>query len=357
MKKIYFIVIALLLSVGTMRAVDEHEHNYAHVGKVNGFLSKNVKLTGYSQFGYSYSDLESNKVENQFYMKLVLLALSGNITDNLSWMVDFEAVTPRVLDAYIYYKPFTFFRIKAGQMRTAFTLVNQMSMSLYETVNWDRTLGCLVARTSGDVLGKKSGRDLGIQFDGEAFKMPFDKYFLEYRLGIYNGSGMNTKENNEAKDVSAWLTLQPVNGFKVGASAYFGRLNTTLKKPLEGGDGSEFTTYNANVRRNRQAVSAIYQNKNLTLRSEYLWGQDDNVHREGFYVFGHWFVWPSRLALLGRIEGYEADKKNSNYEMIYTVGANYHLTSKTRFMLNYVRSHYQVGKAVNELWAQFQIGF
>lgn len=352
--KRFYCLLFLVFSLLPMVAAENQEQKYARIGKVNGFLSDHVKLTGYGQFGYNYTDLPGAKVNNQFYFKLAMLVLSGDITDNLSWMVDFEAVNPRVLDAYVYYKPFSFFRIKAGYLKTAFTLANQFSPSAYETINWDRVIGAFAARSADDPLGKKSGRDLGIQLDGEAIKMPFDRYFLEYRLGVYSGAGINTKENNNAKDVAAWLTLQPVKGFKIGASAYKGRANREFTEMDPLGNSQ---LVRRNVDRNREAVSAVYENKNLLFRGEYLWGQDNGLHREGFYAMGQWFVLPSRLAFLGKIEGYDANKYDSDYEMVYTLGSTYHLTAKTRVMLNYIRSRHCHQRGVNEVWAQFQIGF
>jgi hypothetical protein len=59
------------------------------LGQVNGFLSKHVKLTAYGQFGYSYTDrkdLDVSQADNQFFGRLGMLILSGDITDKLSWM-------------------------------------------------------------------------------------------------------------------------------------------------------------------------------------------------------------------------------------------------------------------------------
>ncbi len=63
------------------------------LGQVNGFLSKHVKLTAYGQFGYSYTDrkdLDVSQADNQFFGRLGMLILSGDITDKLSWMVQYE---------------------------------------------------------------------------------------------------------------------------------------------------------------------------------------------------------------------------------------------------------------------------
>ena len=99
------------------------------LGQVNGFLSKHVKLTAYGQFGYSYTDrkdLDVSQADNQFFGRLGMLILSGDITDKLSWMVQYELFTSQLLELYACYKPYSFFQVKIGRMKTCFTLENQM---------------------------------------------------------------------------------------------------------------------------------------------------------------------------------------------------------------------------------------
>ena len=113
------------------------------LGQVNGFLSKHVKLTAYGQFGYSYTDrkdLDVSQADNQFFGRLGMLILSGDITDKLSWMVQYELFTSQLLELYACYKPYSFFQVKIGRMKTCFTLENQMSSSVYETVNFSRVI-------------------------------------------------------------------------------------------------------------------------------------------------------------------------------------------------------------------------
>lgn len=97
-----------------------------------------------------------------------------------------------------------FFQVKIGRMKTCFTLENQMSPSVYETVSFSRVIERL-AGFSGDVCGNQGGRDMGLQVGGELFKTSVDDYFLEYRTGVYNGSGLSMKDHNDAKDFSTAL--------------------------------------------------------------------------------------------------------------------------------------------------------
>lgn len=200
-------VIWMLFLVLPQGYSQEKKEDSSVLGQVNGFLSKHVKLTAYGQFGYSYTDwkdLDVRQADNQFFGRLGMLILSGDITDKLSWMVQYELFTSQLLELYACYKPYSFFQVKIGRMKTCFTLENQMSPSVYETVNFSRVIERL-AGFSGDVCGNQGGRDMGLQVGGELFKTSVDDYFLEYRAGVYNGSGLSMKDHNDAKDFAACM--------------------------------------------------------------------------------------------------------------------------------------------------------
>lgn len=42
-----------------------------------------------------------------------MLILSGDITDKLSWMVQYELFTSQLLELYACYKPYSFFRSRS----------------------------------------------------------------------------------------------------------------------------------------------------------------------------------------------------------------------------------------------------
>ncbi len=351
-----FLFISLLLSslsahtqeVTTLKPEKE-------IGRVNGFLSKNVRLTGYVQFAYQYNDVkDANGVYDKFSTKLAMFILSGDITKDLSWMLQFEGASPRILEAYVNYKPSNYFQVKAGQMKTCFTLENQMSPSVYESANWDRVMAKTTG-ISGDIIGGHGGRDIGLQLGGEAVKMPFGGFLLDYRAGVFNGTGIITNglgvkaEDNNTKDIALYLTAQPIKGLHVGASSYTGKAYVTLNGVL------------SNYDRNRTALSGEYVNKRLTLRSEYLWGENGSAAIKGFYTTAYYFVIPSRLALLAKYEEYEYPFEYTGNTHMYTAGATYHFAPKTRIMLNYVYyDQHNVAntlKPMNEVICQFQIGF
>jgi len=111
-------VIWMLFLVLPQGYSQEKKEDSSVLGQVNGFLSKHVKLTAYGQFGYSYTDrkdLDVRQADNQFFGRLGMLILSGDITDKLSWMVQYELFTSQLLELYACYKPYSFF---SGQDRS-----------------------------------------------------------------------------------------------------------------------------------------------------------------------------------------------------------------------------------------------
>lgn len=99
---------------------------------------------------------------------------------------------------------------------------------------------------------------------GELFKTSVDDYFLEYRVGVYNGSGLSMKDHNDAKDFAAWFTVQPVKGLKMGASAYIGKLNDDYT--VVNDETGEETIYNTNMKRNRMALSYLLSDPSVDLQ-------------------------------------------------------------------------------------------
>ena len=123
MKKRLLIIALLLGTLGVRAQESATVKQEKEIGKVNGFLSKNVKLSGYVQFAYQYNDVkDANGVYDKFSTKLAMFILTGDITKDMSWMFQFEAASPRILEGYIQYKPSNYFQVKAGQMKTCFTL-------------------------------------------------------------------------------------------------------------------------------------------------------------------------------------------------------------------------------------------
>ena len=65
------------------------------------------------------------------------------------------------------------------------------------------------------------GRDAGIMFTGDFFKYKTWKLF-NYSIGVFNGTGMNQKENNSQKDIIGQLNITPIKSLMLSSSFILG---------------------------------------------------------------------------------------------------------------------------------------
>lgn len=207
----------------------------------------------------------------------------------------------------------------------------------------------LTAR-SKDVIGNQNGRDIGIQLGGVLIKKGTAS-ILEYRLGLFNGSGINVADTaNESKDVAARLILNPVKGLSVAASYYNGR-GKAIKPATEFKGKSQ--------ERSRFGVEASYTYTNFTIKGEYISGTDGNTDRDGWYVMTGYSLFKQKFQVLFKFDTFDTDKsKDDNISTNYVFGGNINFNTWSRLQAFYTIRH-EEGNAINNNYfvLQYQIGF
>ena len=143
------------------------------------------RISGYVQTGYEWSETSST-----FFIKRVRLNLAGDIAEKLDYRVQIEFCGPKIVDAYIRYRPFEQLNFQLGAM-------------LY---------GGFFNRKGYSVLG--------------------------YNFGVFNGEGLNVKDKNKSKDLVARLTLRPVRGLQIAGSYYWGEYGSDYLKRVRYGAGA-----------------------------------------------------------------------------------------------------------------------
>ena len=174
------------------------------------------EISGYVQTGYEWSDRSST-----FFIKRVRLNLAGAIAPKLDYRVQIEFASPKIVDAYLCYKPFDELNVQLGEYKLPFSIENTDYVPLrYEFVEYPLSLCKLMGFS--DLCGlSATGRDLGAQLFGGFFKR--DGYsILNYNFGVFNGEGLNVKDKNKSKDIVARLTVKPVAGLQFAGSYYWG---------------------------------------------------------------------------------------------------------------------------------------
>lgn len=288
------------------------------------------QLGGYGLFMYNYSNV--NKTKHDVQGRVVFLSARGDLGNNIKYFFLTEFINPMLYEFWGEWTPAKQFNVRVGQMKVNYSLENQIALFDLETVFNTRSVSNLIGM-GGDVHqsqnGKNNtGRDLGIQVSGTLLPI-CNNDLIQYSVGLFQGSGMNTGDKDNSKDVSATVLLQPVKGFRIGGSVYYGDATYSI------GDAEAI-----NHTRNRWMLSADYNSERFYARAEWIHGKDSKIDREGLYGTVKYYAIPSKLGIIAKVDYYNQDK-NSNCEVMdYLAGVDYYFYKKCRFSLNYQYSDY-----------------
>ena len=297
------------------------------------------KLFGYIEGWYQsdQSDLAVSKVDNEFRVRRARIDVKGQVREEMGYRVtanlDGAAATRAQLwDGFITYKVHPLAMMTVGQFKYHFSIEGLEGTP-------DR-VPVLRAESINDIatpLGTKGGalRDIGIQVTGGSK----EALGLKYGIAVINGAGLNTRDNNNNKDIVGRITLSPVDGLMVGISGFTGKAQA---------EGAAF-----DVEESAYVLSADYVLKDLglSLRGEYVTAEWENFNvATGAAAAGFkqepsgWslqaaYKLPSLPAvqLMARYEDYEKDSNTDNSHLkTTTLGATYYLSGKSRITANYL---------------------
>lgn len=292
------------------------------------FNTPYMQFGGYGMFLYQYKN--TNAVKHSTEPRIVFLSLGGNLGGNLKYYLLYEFVNPMFHEFHIEWAPIKEFGIRFGQQKTPMSLENQLSLTVLETIFNTRSVSNL-AGMSGDVIIPKNtsnsgGRDIGIRANGKLG----ENDLVEYTVGMFQGSGINTADNNNSKDFAGTLMFQPIKGFRIGGSAYFGEANYSINN----------TSPKDNHVRNRYMVSTDFKSDRLYCRAEWMKGKDGLIDKEGLYGTTSYYITPKKLQALAKVDYYNKDKDFNQEVIDYTVGINYYFYNQCRLQLNYTYSDF-----------------
>jgi len=329
----------------------------------SAFISDAFRLSGYGQIIYTATENPGNRtqvatsVHNSFDVARLILFAVGRLGSNNQFgymaMYDFGP-NHKLHELYGEWLPVDAANLRIGQFKIPFTIENPMSPTRIETIYFSRSASAM-SGSAGDfnqyqedgvtVDAVKAGRDAGIQFSGKLY--PFSgKHTIEYYAGLFNGTGYNTKDNNNHKDFIGSLYYSPIKGLKAGGSVYSGKLYGTIDGQL------------SNHVRNRWALSAEYTGTHFYGRSEYLEANDGGLKRCGGYASGAWKIVPDKWEVLGKFDYYNDNKSAMRNEVTdYTVGVNFYYSYLSRVQLNYIYTDNKALGSNNMLAAQLQLFF
>ena len=361
MKNLSAILLGVLMTIGALHA----QGNESKIQKYkNAFQSEAFQLSGYGQVRYNVNEypersFTSEIANNSIDIVRAFLFATGKLGTNNQFgymlMYDFGP-NSKLYEFYGEWMPLKAINVRFGQFKTPFTIENPISLSRIETIHPSRLVSAMSGGT-GDYNQwnpdgsrvSKTGRDAGLQLSGLLFPAK-NFYRLEYYAGLFNGSGMNTKDNNNHKDFIGTAYFYPVKELKLGGSFHSGKLPAYLQEQghLQGD----------NLNTNRWTAGAEYKGSKIYGRAEYLASKDGGIKRNGAYGLLVWKFIPNQWEALGKYEYYNRNTQVKNDVLgDFTLGVNYYFAYLSRIQLNYIYSDDRATGKNNALAAQLQLFF
>lgn len=302
-----------------------------------------LSISGYLQALYNWEYAGGETEDSSFRIRRARVSFAGKIIDNervgridYRLQLDF-AENPKIVDAWVRYRPFTQLGIEVGQFKIPLSIENSEYAPLkLEFIDYSLVVQRLVRMSSNDVSGISStGRDCGAQLYGGFFKREGFN-IINYNLAIFNGNGINAKkDSNKSKDFVGRITLQPIKELSVAGYYQYG----------EGNFGD-----NKYVDYQRYGGGVAYDSSSYFARSEYIRGDTGALISEGAYIAAGWKFRTAKSGdgLVGaRFDYFDSDIHDSSCEIHYTLGAAYQPWRYLRLQLNYtLKQHQHLGKPI-----------
>lgn len=271
-----------------------------------------IKLSGWAQTRLTNGASATNSL-NTLEMRRARLTVDGNLTSKTAYRVQIDAVrSPVLLDARIDHTFSRYAKVTVGQFKIPFSQENLTSAR--DMIAVERSLvglSLVPGRDTGN-----NGRDIGLQFSGNVARGD-GRPLLDYAVGVFNGSGINRRDDNRRKDAATRLVVHPFSGLSFAGNYYNGESGLT------------------NISRERAGVEFAYARDHYSLRGEYIWGHDGPVHKYGWYSQFAYRFHPQWEAL-ARFDNYEPNRNaGKDVANAYLVGVNWYLNKYVKLQTNY----------------------
>ncbi|WP_373704927.1 porin [Porphyromonas loveana] len=346
MKLKYFLAASILmLGAGSICAQQS-------AGSLVNTIKERMTFSGYAQAGYTslwYPDGKEMYNYNTFDVKRIVLRVDAAITDkwSIAYFADFgKGYT--TLELYTAYKATPEFGIRLGQFKTAYTIENQLSPATIETITCGSAITNFLAAGDGSdpLMGAQSGRDIGIEVYGD-----LSNDVLSYRLGVVNGQGINRVDASLQKTLMGSLTLRPFENLSFTGSFMSGKTLAKEDLTIPFYEVETDDLYD----RLRWSVGGMFRSKYFDLRSEYLYGKDDNRVTDGFYVTGVARLFKN-IDLIASYDYMDLYRLNKFYNV--TAGLQYWFYPKCRLQVQYAMMDLKGPQNTSHaIMTQVQVGF
>ena len=329
MKKQFFTLslglILFIIPVLSLHAQEADSLLDKRISKIENILSKLPKVSGLINFRYRMDEDKST-----FDIRRARLDVKGDVGKMFDYRVQVEfASSVKLLDAQIRAKIKPYFNVQIGQFKVPFSLENPYSPTGLECIDNAMVITKLVGYE--DISGiNANGRDIGVMLYGGIFQRE-DYNIIDYSIGVFNGSGINVRDNNKSKDIIARINVNPIKPITLSVSGYLGEayLNDSMKHET----------------RDRVAFGVRYDDKKWLFRSEYLYGMTSKTESMGAYaVLAYTFF--KKIQPVLRVDYFQQNiDKASTGEIDYMAGINYwFIPQKIGLQLNFTYKTFEDSK-------------
>ena len=292
---------------------------------------KLLKLSGYSQVQYAQGEVGGE----DFRVRRARIGLKGSLLKNIDYSFQVDAIrSPILVDARLDITLFPRAKLSFGQFKVPFSLENLTSSSALDNVDRTQTVKEICP---GQDIGA-TGRDIGITLSGKFS-------WLEYSFGIFNGSGINTRDTNDRRDFVGRLVFRPFQFVRIGISHYEGIHSSFAGGPL--------------LNRDRSGMDIFIAKGRLFLKGEYILARNEVIDQDGWYVRAGYSLIQDKLQAVVNYDSFDLDiDLTGNRSDVLTLGLNWFFSGKTKLQVNY-EYHKQEWSETGDhvLIAQFQAGF
>ncbi|MCH3994264.1 MAG: OprO/OprP family phosphate-selective porin [Prevotella sp.] len=296
------------------------------------------KFSGFINARYSWDDADDDV--QGFDIRRVRISATGNLSDKVDYKFQAEYETSaKVLDAYLRWKIRPEFNLEFGECKLPYSQENLYGPTTWQTIENPAVVDQL--NGYNDISGiKANGRDIGLLLYGDLFKARDGHYFIKYNAGLFNGNGINAKDDNNKKDFAGLLYFLPVSALSLTVGHYQGSY---------GAKGAEHV-------RIRTSTGAEWKDSRWTVRSEYISGNTAGQKSNGVYAFAAWKVLPIIEPVLS-YDTFKPDRDAEERQTNYQVGINVFPLKNIRIQAAYTYEANKVAKDKNQVETQIFVQF
>lgn len=303
---------------------------------------------GYAESTYSVES-KDHKTTNEFDIQRIILMTEVDFRQ-ITFFLMFDANTAKMHEYWAQYAFMPELKVRIGQMKQPFTMESLMVPTMLSVARMNPSVAYFAGIAGNPCYGNFVGRDKGILITGDILKHN-NRYLFNYSIGLFNGAGMNQKENNSQKDLVGMLDYKPSANVRLATSFMLGTGHALVDNPY-----GAFATGD-NYCRRRWSIGAEIKTRPVYLRSEWIQGNDGGIHGRGGYADAEVHL----AKKLDLILDYDYLQRNnaqaSSTTHTYTGGLQYWLYKQCRIQSEFSLTK-QIQGPTSRLWiTQFQLAF